>query len=426
MDSVIATDAGWLGLLAVLALMFLAAVLVGLSGLPRMVKTLAIAAIALRALGSVLRYAVVFGYYGGFGDAANYYAIGLEYAERFRSGDFSVFYDPSQWWNGSWWGTQFIYFPSSIVLSLVGPTILGAFIVFSLLALLGLVGFAYAFRQNYPDVPLSRYARWIWLFPSLWFWPSSLGKESIVLLGIGLSVAGFIGSGRINWPLLAIGFFLVFAIRPQVAAVVLLAFIFAHWLSLGGRWTVWRFAQAAAILVVGLAGIWMSLRLIGAGGFDAEGVRGYMVEDPSRRAGGKSSIAAVPIGLAGVPLGIINTLFRPFPFEAGNPMVLVSSLEIWFFWAIAWVRRRKLLQALRNWQTDRMIGMALPFILLYSMALGMMVTNLGIIARQRVFLFPFLFMLLEAPAGGARRAPVAPARPKLRRVPARPVLRGAH
>lgn len=324
-----------------------------------------------------------------------------------------------------WWGTQFVNFVSGSVLSLIGTTVLGEFIVFSLIGFLGLVGFAVAFRRNYPQLPLSRYVRWIWLFPSLWFWPSSVGKEAIVLAGIGLAVAGFIGRGQINWILLSLGIFLVFAIRPQVAAVVFLAFVFAYWLSLGGRWTVWRVAQAAAILIVGAVGIQISLAYIGAGGFDTEGVRNYMTTNEARRVGGGSSIEAVPIGIAGIPLGIINTLFRPFPFEAGNPMVLISSLEIWFFWGIAWFRRRRLWQALKNWQSDRLVGMALPFILMYSMALGMMVTNLGIIARQRVFLFPFLFMLLEAPAGGTLPAPAA-ARQKLRRVPARPLLKGAH
>lgn len=405
----IATGAGWLGLAAVLAMMFLAAVLVGLSGLPRMVKTLLIAGIALRGLGSVFRYWVIFDYYKGLGDAALYYDLALPYADQLRRLDFSFFYDPTEWLGDNWWGTQFVYFVSAIFLTFIGSTILGEFIVFSLLAYVGLIGFAIAFRRHYPDHSLTPYIRWIWLFPSLWFWPASVGKEAIVLAGIGLAVAGFIGRGQINWILLSCGMFLVFGIRPQVAAVVFVSFVFAYWLSLGGRWTVWRLAQGAAILAVGVVGIWISLRTIGAGGFDAEGVKGYMASDPARRVGGKSSIEAVPIGIVGVPLGIINTLFRPIPFEAGNPMVLISSLEIWFFWVIAWFRRRKVMQALKNWQTDRLIGMALPFVLLYSMSLGMMVTNLGIIARQRVFLFPFLFLLLEAPAVHKRSSVRAPA-----------------
>jgi hypothetical protein len=43
-----------------------------------------------------------------------------------------------------------------------------------------------------------------------------------------------------------------------------------------------------------------------------------------------------------------------------------------------------------------MLRLAVPFILVYSITLGMLIANLGIIARQRVFLFPFLFLLVEA------------------------------
>jgi hypothetical protein len=115
-------------------------------------------------------------------------------------------------------------------------------------------------------------------------------------------------------------------------------------------------------------------------------------------------VGAVEIGIAGVPLAAINVLFRPFPWEADNIMVLVSSLEILGFWCIAWLRRKRLLASLRHWRTDPLLRLSLPFILVYSIALGMMMSNMGIIARQRVFLFPFLFLLLEA-APRKKKAP---------------------
>jgi hypothetical protein len=33
---------------------------------------------------------------------------------------------------------------------------------------------------------------------------------------------------------------------------------------------------------------------------------------------------------------------------------------------------------------------------LYAVSLGFVITNLGIIARQRIFIFPFFFALIEA------------------------------
>ena len=63
------------------------------------------------------------------------------------------------------------------------------------------------------------------------------------------------------------------------------------------------------------------------------------------------------------------------------------------------------MRALRNWRSHPVLRVGLPFIVLYSISLGMLVVNLGIIARQRVFLFPFLFYFLEAvPAVSRKRA----------------------
>ena len=400
-----------LGLVGVLAFMAAVACVVAFSRLPRVLKLLIYAALALRVIGSWLRYTVALEFYGSYGDSWRYYARGLDYAERFWQLDFSPFFDPSLWLRGQWWGTSFVSFPSGIILSAIGPSLRGEFLAFSLLAFLGLVGLAVAFRRTYPGIPLSRYARWIWLFPSLWFWPSSVGKEAIVLMGLGLAVAGFIGrKDRINWLLLLLGTFFVFAIRPQVAAVVILSFILAHWLSPANRWTVAKSVQGLLILGVGLGGIWLSMRYIGVAGFDTESVQSYMEEMSRRSAAGGSEIDQIGIGLGGVPIALVNILSRPFPWEARNPMMLVSALEILALWVIVWLRRRNLVNALRRWRSDRFLRLTVPFMLVYAITLGLLIGNLGIIARQRVFLFPFLFLLLEA----------VPARKPIRRRVRRP------
>jgi hypothetical protein len=391
----VSTDA--IGLLAVLALILLIGGLVAASRLPRQLKLLLYAGLALRVVGATARLIVLFDVYRGRGDAVSYYDYGVRYAERFTALDFSPFWDTSQWVGSSWRGTQFMHFPSGIVVSIIGHTMLGEFIIFSLLSFAGLVAFVAAYHRAYPSVPASRYARWVWLFPSLWFWPSSVGKESITLLGFGLVTLGFVGKhGRVQWLPCLIGLFLIFAIRPQVAAVVLLAVVLAQWLSAANRWTVGRAIQALLILVIGSGAIWYSMRTMGVGSFDAEGVQSYIENDKARRVGGNSAIDAVSVSPGGVVTALVNVLFRPFPWEASNPMVLLSSIEIWSLWVLALWRRRAIASALRQWRTDRLLSLSLPLIGIYAVTLGLMMTNLAIIARQRIFLFPFVFVLLEA------------------------------
>jgi hypothetical protein len=166
--------------------------------------------------------------------------------------------------------------------------------------------------------------------------------------------------------------------------------------------------QGALLFAAGMTGIWLAMQKMGVGGFDVEGVQSYLEDTAGRGAGGGSAIDEVGVGLAGVPLAVINILARPFLWEARSLMVLITSLEITLFWVIAWYRRDALLRSLRYWHTDRLLRVAIPFIVVYSLTLGMVIANLAIITRQRIFLFPFLFLLLEAAPRGARRAPAVP------------------
>lgn len=385
-----------LGLLPVAGLALLAAALVSNSRLAHGVKLLIYVALIFRFVGAWLRHTVFWEFYGGAADARFYSRVGLRYAEHFLNLDFSPIFNPNLWIHGKWWGGQFMYWMSGLAHAFTGPSMLGAFAAFSMLTFIGLAGFGFAFYRSFPHVPVARYLRWIWLFPSLWFWPSSIGKEAVMVLGIGLAIWGFIGKNeRINWPLLGFGMFFVMGIRPQVAAVMILSLVLGHWLSLGGRWNLQKSVQGTVILVVGLAGIYFSMKQIGVEGFDIEGVQDYMDYKSDTASFGQSRIETVGVGLANVPIAMLNILFRPFPWEAHNMLALMSALEIWGMWTLVWFKRKTFFSSLRHFRSNRLLRVAVPFVLVYSITLGMVHANLGLIARQRIFLFPFLFILME-------------------------------
>jgi hypothetical protein len=408
-----------LGMAVVLAVVFLVATIVGRARLDARLKLLIYVALALRLFGAVAYYEVDSLIYTT-GDYQLYYARGLEYAERWSHFDFAMFTNSNEWHAHQWWGTQFMFFPTGAVATLVGSGMLTQFIVFALFSFVGLVGFGIAFHRSNPDISARRYLRWIWLFPALWFWPSAIGKEALILTGSGLTVLGYCGRrGRIQWPVMALGLALVFAIRPQVAMVFFVSLMLAQWAGNEQRWSFGRVVQGGLLVAISVAGIWFAKQSLETDAPSGESVTQYMERRADVRNKGAGGIKTGEVALRGVPPALVNVWFRPFPWEAKSATTLFSALEITGLWGAAVVHRRRIVANLKVWRRDRLLRLAIPFLALYSISAGMTMWNLGIVARQRTLLFPFFFLLLEV----VPRCRKAAASAHLRNG-ARPVTRG--
>ena len=361
----------------------------------RLKKLLALG-LVLRVVGGLSYLYIISAYYGR-GDFTTYYEHGLEIADAIGRGDYSPLFDSYNWVGGRWWGTQFVISLTGMILSVFGPTLAGTFVIFAIIGYVGIVAFGLAFQRAFPAVSVERYFVWIVLFPSLWFWPAALGKDAVVLCGVGLATLGFVGRrGQFGWLSLALGVLLVFCVRPQVAATLVFALAAGFWLGTSGRWTPGRVLQGALILVIGGGVIVLSSGALGVELSDAEDVESYLDRRSELSARGGSSME----GNSTRWLAPINTLFRPFPWEAQGIMALLGSLEIGAMWVLAWLRRRRIRAFVRAYGGSRLFWAALVFVAVYSTALGMSIGNMGIIARQRVHILPFLFMFI---AGGPKR-----------------------
>lgn len=387
----------WIGFGLVLGACFVASATLANRPIFRSVAQLVLIGMVVRVIGSLARHQVIFDFYNGLGDAAGYYHDGLEFAYQIWSFDFS-FLAESAALRGELWGTPFLRVFSGFVLSVIGPTIRGEFLAFSLLSYLGILLLAAAFARSRPNLPAGPYMVWLCLWPSLWFWPSSVGKEALILLATGLVTYGYAGrNGRPNLFYLVLGLATALSIRPHFAAVLAVSLAAAYWLTTGRRWTVGTVLQAVLSAAVALLVMSRALTQLGVGDADLEGVREF-VEYRSRltEVGGSSIDAAGGHGLWSIPLAFVNILFRPFLWESHNVFALVSAVEMTFLWIVAWRRREELMLCLRYWRSDRLLRFALPFTFLYVLMIGLTFGNLGIISRQRIVVFPFLFLLLES------------------------------
>lgn len=373
--------------------------------MPSAAKLVIAAGLLLRIVGAILRYVVLFAVYHGNGDAVVYFTRGLELTQLFWQGDINGLLNLDTF-HGEFAGTNFMQFPSAAVLMITGPSMLGEFIMFSLISFAGLACFVTAYRRTFPNASPWGYAAWVFLFPSLWYWPSSVGKEAFLMLGFGMAALGYAGDrGRVRWLPLATGALIVLATRPELAVILLVAFVLAQWITNPGRWSAGRVLQAAVIVCVGSVGIFYTTKMVGIASLNVDEVQTFVGTSSSRTLGGGSAIESVSLSPLGLPQALVNVLMRPFPWDSKSPLVLASSAEIVLLWVIIFFRRKRVAEAFRQLRTHRLLTLAVTFIPLYALALGFFVNNLGVIARQRVFLLPFLFAIIESQRRVAAAAP---------------------
>jgi hypothetical protein len=249
----------------------------------------------------------------------------------------------------------------------------------------------------------------------LWFWPSSIGKEAILLLAVGLVTLGYVGRGeRIHWLPIGAGFALALAIRPHLAAVLAVAACVAEWTS--RDWTFRRVVQSLFASAVALWLMTSALDLLGLGGADLDAVQAFVVHAGEQTNQGGSSFERGDMVTA-IPLSFVNILFRPFVTEATSAMALVSSVEMMLFWALALRNVFAARVMFQSWRSNRLLRFAVPFALLYVLMIGLTFQNFGIIARQRSLVMPALLLLFAAtPSVSPRRTAVRPAATPMRRV----------
>ncbi|MCW8138160.1 MAG: hypothetical protein KIT58_04575 [Planctomycetota bacterium] len=342
----------------------------------------------MRVIGSLARYAVLVGPYRGQGDATVYFNMGWEYADAVWTLDFEGIDRRT-----GQQGTVFIRIVSAIVLSIIGPTMLGEFLVFAMASLSGLWLMVLAMARETSALNTRRYALIVALAPSLWYWPSSIGKDSLILLALGLVVFGYAGrAGRVNWIALLLGLALGYSIRPHVAAIMGLGLVSAEILS--GEGPALGANRLVKLTVVGVMAVVLLQNMgerFGLDALDLEDLQSFMDHAAGQTMQGGSRIESTS-GLWRFPVGLMNVLFRPFPWEAHNLGALMASIELVVIWAYILRTRSRLRDTLTLIRHERALRFAVPCGLLFALALGATFFNLGILARQRVAPIALLLM----------------------------------
>jgi hypothetical protein len=350
-------------------------------------------------IGAGLRFFVLEVVYNGNGDAGGYHRMGLDVAEVWRT-----FTDPGMDVVGfGSQGTRFVTWFTGLLYTPYTPSMLGGFWVYSFLAFTGQFFLYLAFRRFAPEYRWKRYAILIFFWPTLVYWPSSIGKEALLLLFLGIgawAAARLYQRYAIRWlPLIAGSIFMISLVRIHLAAVfaagLLAPILLEKWSArpkiAGSRLLVLGLGVILAVpLAIGLADRFgVSLESVGTEDLDPV----FASVNDATSGGGSAVSGGVIKTPLDIPAGTLKVLFRPLPVEARNAQMLISSLEgVALLGLVLW-------QAPKMWRNRSLLRRSpyLLFCLSYSALFvwaWSAMSNLGILARQRSLVIPFVLALV--------------------------------
>lgn len=364
-------------------------------------------ALIVKLLFSLVRYFFIFVVYGGNGDAGVYHEAGSEFARRFAAGEpihplpvISNFPVETQW----------IGDVVGVFYTVTSPSAYAGFFFFSTLCFAGQVLIFRGFKVAVPEGDHRRMALLVLFLPSLLFWPSSLGKEAIMVACIGLVAYGGALLLAPRPQLRGIGFFalglsaLAF-VRPHIAymSVGALGLAMAVAVISGQRGPTGvtvkaRLLRAVALVaVLGLASFAATRMGSALSGGEDGGTASTLQAASAQTAQGGSEF--VPMSITTplqVPGGVVSVLFRPFPWEARSVNALIAAAEGILLLGLFVASWRRLLSFPSLAMRRPFLVFAGAYVMVFAIGFSYL-ANFGILARQRTQMLPMVMVLLALP-----------------------------
>ena len=365
------------------------------------VRRVIAAGLYLKLLGAGIRYFVTFSVLG-VGDARLYHQSGAILAKAFRGFDFT-----GQAYNEEvpkLVGTPFIRLITGIIYTVSPAAELSGFMIFSWLGFWGLFLFYRAFRIGVPDGNARRYAVLIFFLPSLVFWPSSIGKESWMLLCLGVVAYGaakIFTYGRYGFPLVALGLWGTAMVRPHVTLIAFLALSVGYILrpartgrqpTAPGR----KIVGIVVLVIIGALVVSRTQSFFGVDNLDTGTADQITAEVEGQTEQGTSEFETTrPSSPLQYPSAVVGVLFRPFPWESGNVLAAFAALE-GVVVLVLLLNPRRFRMIPRAFVRRPYVAFSVTFAALFVYAFSA-IGNFGILTRQRTQVLPFVLVLAALP-----------------------------
>jgi hypothetical protein len=412
-----------------------------------------IPALTLKFIGAIA-LGLIYTYYYDGGDTINYYdqasviyhAFGDSFGAGFKMLTTSGDYDPALAkyigqipWFGRGSNEYFVLRAAAFFALLDFNTYTVTALFFALVSFSGIWAMYMTFAKIRP-ILYKELAVAVFFIPSVFFWGSGLMKDSLCLGALGWIFYAFYRGAIEKRDILRCLIIGALAAFPIVATKI---YILLAFLPPALLWVVnennARIRNSTVRLVVkplffavggGLAFFATTRLTAGDARFDLNkiGERSkitseYLYQVSVAQQGSAYNLGTLDGTLSGMvklaPQAIFVSLFRPFLWEARNPVMLLSAMEatyfIWF--TISILYKNGVLRTLRLIGTTPVLTLCFVFSLIFAFAVGTSTSNFGTLVRYKIPLMPFYLCGLLITQSMSQ--------PTRKRTAARPALRPA-
>jgi hypothetical protein len=382
-----------------------------------------------------LGFAFIYLFYYKGGDSINFYYTTIPLFKLFFSNPVSFFgfvlnpiaeYPPECYFNASEHGVFYLLKGSASLTTIRIAALLNIFSFNSYLVLCIVFAFiSYQFQWRvfillssvYPDLS-KQFAYAFLMIPSVLFWGSGVGKDSIMLGCIMFFFYCFYnlvilkrGIFKYLFLLLVTGYlislirgFILFTVAP---CLVLMAVTYYR-NAIGSSFL--RFFVGPVFLIGGIGISILFVRSLG------QAVDSYSIDSLQQKAEGFKSWHSylgetqggssyklsedVQYTTAGIlrqaPLAILITLYGPFVWQIRNIVMLLSGIESLFFliFSLRVAFNKRIYNLFGILLRDHLIVFCAPLVIILSVAIGLTSFNYGALVRYRIPILPFFATML--------------------------------
>jgi hypothetical protein len=286
---------------------------------------------------------------------------------------------------------------------------------FALISFTGVWAMYLVFIRAYPAA-YKQLATAAFFLPSVFFWGSGLMKDSLCLGALGWVFYGFYYGLILKRNILrsallgGLGAYLLVMIKVYILMSFLAPALFWVFNENSQRIgnPMLRTLLKPFLIIIGLSiGYLGSVNLTkGDERFDVEkiGERSRITQQAlflrTKDNGSAYNVGNIDGSLGSIvrvaPQAIFVTLYRPFIWEARNPIMLLSALEaLWFTWFTGSILfRAGLMRSLRLIAARPIISFCIIFTIIFAVGVGVNSGNFGTLVRYKIPLMPFYLSAL--------------------------------